>query len=83
MNFEITLEVGSENSNDSFIIKNLLLGTVYAGTYYDYNQIEFVSKSGGMEQWLQDYMQFEQHEAFYIAIQLENWHNFITLNNEE
>ena len=87
MNFEVILGISDENKKsegfNGFIIKNLRFGSSYAGTLYDYNQIEFVSKSGGMEQWLQDYMQFEQHEAYFIATQLENWHTFITFNNKE
>ena len=87
MNFEIILGVHDKDSVSEgftgFIIKNLRFGSSYAGSLYDYNQIEFVSKSGGMKQWLQDYMQFEEHEARFIATQLENWHTFLTLNNKE
>jgi hypothetical protein len=86
MNFKLTLENTCTDycGNNKFVIENYISESVYQGTLYEYNQIQFVTKSGGVVQWLQDYMQFEQHEATYIAEQLNNWHYFINnLNNKE
>lgn len=86
MSFKLTLEntCTEYSGNNKFVIENYLSESVYQGTLYEYNQIQFVTKSGGMVQWLQDYMQFELREATYIAEQLNNWHYFINnTNNKE
>lgn len=85
MNFELIVGSGGENGvTNCFMIRNLELRTSYNGTIYDYNQIQFVSKSGGMVQWLSDYLNFEEAEATYIAEQLNNWQHFINnTNNKE
>lgn len=84
----ISLTVAKNELHNStygvFKISNTQRNISYSGTLYDYNQIQFVSKSGGMVQWLQDYMNFEESEAIYIAEQLNNWQHFInTTNNKE
>lgn len=57
---------------------------MFKGTIYDYNQIQFMSKTGGIIQWLQDFLQFELDESTHIAEQLNNWQHFInTTNNKE
>ena len=86
MNFKLTLgnEANEYLGEDTFLIENFITETSFKGTLYDYNNIQFVSKSGGMGQWLSDYLNFEEHEATYIAEQLNNWQNFInTTNNKE
>ncbi len=85
MNFELTLGTGGEQGETNcFLIINRKYRNSFTGTLYDYNQIQFITKSGGMIQWLQDYMQFELSEATYIAEQLNNWHYFINnTNNKE
>ena len=86
MNFKLTLENVCNDYMDTnlFVIENFLTESKYQGTLYEYNQIQFVTKSGGMIQWLMDYMQFELGEAIYIAEQLNNWQHFINnTNNKE
>ena len=86
MNIDLNLTVLDiyDGISGTFNIRNTEFGINYCGTIYDYNQIQFVTKSGGMIQWLQDYMQFELGEATYIAEQLNNWHYFINnTNNKE
>lgn len=85
MNFKLTLENCCNDYIDTnlFVIENFLTESKYQGTLYEYNQIQFVTKSGGMVQWLQDYMQFEQQEATYIAEQLNNWQHFINNSNNK
>ena len=86
MNIDLKLEVngGYLGTFGSFTITNKEVNVSYSGNLYDYNQIQFLSKSGGIVQWLSDFMQFENHEAIYIAEQLNNWQHFInTSNNKE
>lgn len=86
MNFKISLETCHNDfiGDHVFTIENYLTRTLYKGTLADYNQIQFVSKSGGIVQWLSDYLNFEEAEAIYIAEQLNNWQHFInTSNNKE
>lgn len=85
MTFKLSLEYHHEDwiGDHNFTIENLSTQTLYKGTIYEYNQIQFITKSGGMVQWLMDYMQFEQHEATYIAEQLNNWQHFINNSNNK
>ena len=85
MNFKLTLgnEANEYIGEDTFLIENFITETSYKGTLHDYNNIQFLSKSGGIVQWLSDYLNFEQHEATYIAEQLNNWHYFINQQNNK
>lgn len=85
MNFKLTLgnEANEYIGEDTFLIENFITETSYKGTLQDYNNIQFLSKSGGIVQWLSDYLNFEQHEATYIAEQLNNWHYFINNSNNK
>lgn len=56
---------------------------MFKGTIYDYNQIQFMSKTGGIIQWLQDFLQFELDESTHIAEQLNNWQHFINNQNNK
>lgn len=86
MSFELNLSTDEtyDGFTGSFKICNMRGGNItYYGTMYEYNQIQFITKSGGMAQWLSDYMGFEEHEATYIAEQLNNWQNFINNSNNK
>ena len=86
MTFKLSLEYHHEDwiGDHNFTIENLSTQTMFKGTIYDYNQIQFMSKTGGVVQWLQDFLQFELNEATHIAEQLNNWQHFINnTNNKE
>ena len=85
MNFKLSLgnEANEYIGEDTFLIENFITETTFGGTLRDYNNIQFVSKSGGMAQWLSDYLNFEQHEAEFIAEQLNTWSYFINQQNNK
>lgn len=66
-----------ELSKNRFTIINTVAETVFAGTAYDYNNIEFKTK--GFLHFLQEYLQFEYPEAEYLRGTIENWIEFNTL----
>ena len=68
MNFKLEL------SKDRFTIINTTAETVFAGTAYDYHNIEFNTK--GFLHFLQEYLQFENLEANYLCMTIEKWVEF-------
>ena len=63
-----------ELSKDRFTISNTVAETMFAGTAYDYHHIEFNTK--GFLHFLQEYLQFENLEANYLHMTIENWVEF-------
>lgn len=75
MSFKIEL------SKDKFTIINTIAETVFSGTLYDYNNIEF--KTRGFLHFLQEYLQFETTTASYINKNISDWADFNTLTTKE
>ena len=70
-----------ELSKDHFTIINTPAETVFSGTVYDYNNIEFKTK--GFLHFLQEYLQFEKPAANYLYNSVGEWIDYITLTTKE